>query len=499
MVARRDASIARLLLAGGVIRTMDGATARSITVEGDRIAALDRDGSPEVDLDGACVLPGFTDSHVHFPSWAASLEQIELHGVSSLAEALALVRAAVAGLPEGIWVRGFGWRDADWEAAPTTADLDEVAGDRPVALLSHDYHSLWCSSAALALAQEPLERPGGVVEPTGILREESAWQFRDRYALPSPEELLAAMRSALPVAAAAGVTAIHDKDGWIGALDLFRALDSEGRLTLRVWQSHPASDMDTLPDRVDEGMVRTGYVKAFMDGTLGSRTARLLDGSGIAITSREDFEDIVRRAARAGWPVAVHAIGDLANREALDAFEASREEWEPRGLRQRIEHLQCVDPADRPRFGALGIAGSIQFSHAPSDRDLVERFWAERASSAYAFRSLLEAGTLLCAGSDAPVEPLRPLEGLRAAVLRTLDDRPGWRMDEAVTMQAALEAYTVNPAWLACEEDRRGRLRPGFLADLTVLSGDPLTTPADSLEIVATMVGGRWIHGPWVS
>jgi predicted amidohydrolase YtcJ len=474
---------------------MDGGTARSIAIEGDRIASLDVDGTPDIDLGGACVLPGFTDSHVHFASWAASLDQVELHGVHSLAEALSIVRGSLDGSG---WVRGFGWRDADWEAPPSTAALDEVVGDRPVALLSHDYHSLWCSSAALALADGPLEVPGGVVEPTGIMREESAWQFRDRYALPSREEFLGHMRKALPVAAAAGVTAVHDKDGWIGALDLFRTLEESGELTLRVWQSHPASDMDNLPERVDDGLVRTGYVKAFMDGTLGSQTARLLDGSGVSITSRADFEDIVRRAARAGWPVAVHAIGDLANREALDAFEAAREEWQPKGLRQRIEHLQCVDPADRPRFAQIGVTGSIQFSHAPSDRDLVERFWPGRAGSAYAFRSLLEAGTRLCAGSDAPVEPLRPLDGLRAAVLRTLDDRPGWRMEEAVSIEAALEAFTVNPAWLACEEDRRGRLRPGFLADLTVLSADPLTTPPDELSVVATMVGGRWVHGPFV-
>jgi predicted amidohydrolase YtcJ len=471
---------------------MDGGTAASVTIEGDRIAALDASGRPDVDLHGACVLPGFTDSHVHFPTWAASLDQVDLHGASSLAEALQRVRGALA---QPGWIRGFGWLDADWEAEPTTAALDEVVGDRPAALLSHDTHSLWCSSAALRLANQPLERPGGVVEASGILREESAWHFRDTYTLPSRDEFLAAMRRALPIAAEHGVTAIHDKDGLLDALELFRALGDE--LTLRVWQSQPALWLDRLPERSDDGLVRTGYVKAFMDGTLGSHTARLLNGEGVSITSREEFEEIIRAAAARGWPCAVHAIGDLAAREALDAYENTRDAW--RGLRQRIEHAQCVHPDDRRRFGDLGIAASVQFTHATTDRDVVERFWPDRLDHAYAFRSLHESGARLCGGSDAPVEPLRPLEGVRAATQRTLDDRPGWRTQEAIDMQTALEAFTTNPAWLACEEDRRGRLRPGFLADLTVLSADPLTTPADQLEVVATMVGGRWIHGPWIS
>jgi predicted amidohydrolase YtcJ len=471
---------------------MDGPVAASVTIEKDRIAALNAPGRPDIDLGGACVLPGFTDSHVHFPTWAASREQVDLHGMRSRAQALEAVRGA---LDKPGWIRGFGWLDAGWEAEPTTAALDEVVGDRPVALLAHDTHSLWCSSAALRLAREPLERPGGVVEPGGILREESAWHFRDTYALPRQDEFLAAMRAALPIAAAAGVTAIHDKDGLLNSLNLFHALGDD--LTLRVWQSQPAVWVDCLPAREEDGLVRTGYVKAFMDGTLGSHTARLLNGEGVSITSREEFEQIIRAAAAQGWPCAVHAIGDLANREALDAYEATQDAW--RGLRQRIEHAQCVHPGDRARFGALGIAASVQFTHATTDRDVVERYWPDRLDHAYAFRSLHESGARLCGGSDAPVEPLRPLEGIRAATLRTLDDRPGWRTHEAVDMQTALEAFTVNPAWLACEEDRRGRVRPGYLADLTVLSADPMSTPPDQIEVVATMLGGRWVHGPWTS
>jgi predicted amidohydrolase YtcJ len=219
----------------------------------------------------------------------------------------------------------------------------------------------------------------------------------------------------------------------------------------------------------------------------------------VQITSREELEEIVRRGARAGFPVAVHAIGDLANREALDAFEATRDVWQPLGLRQRIEHAQLLAPEDVERFGRLGVAASVQFSHAPSDRDLAERHWAGKTGGAYAWRSLLDAGTLLVNGSDAPIEELDPWAGVVAGVLRTLDDRPAWHPEQAVTVEEALRATTVNPAWLAGDERRRGKLLPGYLADLVVLGRDPLALPADELpdvRVVATMVGGRWVHNP---
>jgi predicted amidohydrolase YtcJ len=225
----------------------------------------------------------------------------------------------------------------------------------------------------------------------------------------------------------------------------------------------------------------------------------MLDGSGVEITSREQLEEIVRAGAAAGFPVAVHAIGNLANREALDAFEATRSVWEPLGLRQRIEHAQLLAPEDVGRFASLGVATSVQFSHAPSDRDLAERFWADELDGAYAFRSLWESGAVVANGSDAPIEELDPLAGIVAGVLRTLDDRPGWRPEQALTAEQTLRATTVNPAWLARDERRRGKLVPGQYADLTVLSRDPLDCPQDELpelEVVATMLGGRWVYNP---
>jgi predicted amidohydrolase YtcJ len=509
-----------VILENGVIRTMDPSLplAGSLAIAGNRIAGgigtheTSLPGPERVDLRGRCVLPGFTDSHVHFPTWAIAQHEVRLEGTHSLDEALGRVREAVEQAPPDRWLRGRGWRSGDWspQVEPTKERLDEVAGDRPVALMARDSHSVWLSSAALDRADGDLNVPGGVVEldergePTGVLREESCWNFRDAYIEIPDDEYVEAMREGMKLAASRGVTAVHDKDGWLGALRFWQRLDEEGSLSLRVWQSLPAEKADELADvdvrsRFGGGLLRLGYLKAFMDGTLGSQTARMLDGSGVEITSREQLEEIIRRAARAGFPVAVHAIGDLANRDALDAFEATRDEWEPLGLRQRIEHAQLLAPEDVPRFAELGVTASVQFSHAPSDRDLADRLWSGHTGGAYAYRSLLDAGAVVANGSDAPIEELDPLEGLVAGVLRTLDERPPWHPEQEVSVEEALVASTVVPAWLARDERRRGKLIPGFLADLVVLDRDPLACEPEELReitIVAAMLGGIWTHNP---
>jgi predicted amidohydrolase YtcJ len=210
--------------------------------------------------------------------------------------------------------------------------------------------------------------------------------------------------------------------------------------------------------------------------------------------SGEELAEIVLRGAAAGFPVAVHAIGDRANRDALDAFEATCAVWEPLGLRHRIEHAQLLAPDDIGRFASLGVAASVQFSHAPSDRDLADRWWAGYIQGAYAYRSLWESGAVVANGSDAPIEELDPLAGVRAAVRRTIDDREPWHPEQALTVQQAFEATCLTPAWLAGDERRRGKLLPGYAADLVVLDRDPW----DDLdaEVVATMVAGRWVHNP---
>jgi predicted amidohydrolase YtcJ len=507
-----------VILENGIIRTLDPSlpTARALAIAGAYVAggvgvhesAL---ASPEtIDLGGRCVLPAFTDSHVHFPTWSLNQRQVKLEGCATLDEALARIRAA--DVPAGRWLRGYGWRSGDWRPAvePTKEALDEITGGTPAIFFSKDYHSAWLNSAALAAAAGDLDVAGGVVErdaqgePTGVLREEAAWTFRERHVHTSQDEWVEATRVGVKLANSRGVGAIHDKDGWLGAPGIFQRLRDEGNLSLRVWGSIPHHLLDdaaalSLVGGFGDEYLRIGYLKCFMDGTLGSQTALMRDGTGVEITSREEVEEIVRRGAERGWPVAVHAIGDQANRNVLDALEATREVWGPKGLRQRVEHAQCLAPEDVLRFAALGVACSVQLSHAPSDRDLAERFWGDRLDGTYAFRSLLDSGALLANGSDAPVEELDPVAGIAAGVLRTIDERPPWRPEEALTVEQAVHATCVAPTWLSGDERRRGRLLPGMLADLVVLDRDPFAIePAElrEIQVVATMVGGRWVHQP---
>jgi predicted amidohydrolase YtcJ len=457
--------------------TVYGAPAASgIAVRGGAIAALDGEGG-ETLPDGAVILPGFTDSHVHLLTWASSLRELAL-AHTSLDRVLEQVREASG----NGFVRGFGWAVED-DSELTRSRLDAVAPDTPVALLAHDYHSLWVNSAALALADAPLEVDGGVVErdadgqPTGMLREASAWAFRDRYVLPSRAEQLDALRAALPVLSSRGVTALHDKDGWIDCIGVVRELRaSDGDLPLRIWHSTPADRMDV------EG---ADYVKAFMDGTLGSRTARMIGGGGVEVTSRGDFEEIVREAAARGLPVAVHAIGDQANRDALDAFEETRDAWA--GLRPRIEHAQCVHPDDVPRFAALGVTASVQPAMAITDEPVAVKLWGDRLERAYAYGTLHRAGVRLAGGSDAPVEALDPLDGIRAAVLRE------WRPEERLTLDMALRAWTEVPAWLEGREETHGRLAPGCAADLVILDRDP-ALDLEGAQVIGTVHEGAWTY-----
>jgi predicted amidohydrolase YtcJ len=497
-----------MILENGVIRTLDPSLpeARALAIAGDRIAggvgvhetAL---ATPEtVDLGGRCVLPGFTDSHTHFPTWAVAQHEVKLDGCSSLDEALERIRTADV---PGEWLRGYGWRSGDWPGGrdPTKEDLDAITGARPAALIAKDYHSLWLNTAGLARADGDLEVHGGVVErdangePTGVLREEAAWRFKERYLAIPADEYVEAMRSGVKVANSRGVTCVHDKDGWLGAAGLWQRLEQQGQLSLRVWQSVPHDMLRALrPLALRSGfgspLLRIGYLKVFMDGTLGSQTALMLDGSGVQITSGEELVEIIREGAAAGWPVGVHAIGDRANREALDAFEQTRELWQTAGLRQRIEHAQCLAPEDIPRFAQLGVAVSAQFSHAPSDRHLAERYWGDRLEGTYAFRSLLESGALVANGSDAPIEELDPWAGIVAGVERD------WRPEQALTLDQALHATSVAPAWLSHDERTRGTLLPGRAADLVVLDRDPFASDLHEVQVIATMVAGRWVHNP---
>ncbi len=508
-----------MILENGVVRTMDATlpVTAALAIAGDRVAggvgthetAL---ASPDVvDLGGRCAIPGITESHVHFPTWAAARRLVRLEDATSAEDAAERMRPAAGDVKPDGWFRAQGFRETNWPAPPTREVLDAVTGDVPAAVISKDFHAIWLNSAGVARTGGDLRKyavDGGVVElgfdgePTGLIREESAWQFKEDHLEYSDDEYRDALREGLKVASSRGVTAIHDKDGWIPAIPrLWQELERDDALPVRVWQSIPHDRLDGVAaagvvSGLGSDRLRLGYLKVFMDGTLGSQTALMTDGGGVEITSREELADILRRAAAARWPVAVHAIGDLANQNALDAFEETKSEWQPLGLRHRIEHAQCLRPVDVARFADLGLTASVQFSHAPSDEELAHRFWADRLGGVYSFRDLLDCGTRLINGSDAPIEELDPWGGIVAGVLQH------WREDQRVTVEEALAASTVAPAWQTYDERRRGKLLPGYLADLVVLDRDPLSIPAEELpevQVVATMVGGRWTHNapPW--
>ncbi len=508
-----------MILHSGSVRTGDPRLplARALAIAGDRIGGgVDvREGdrslvsNERIDLDGRCVVPGFTDAHVHFLEWSLALGRLDLSETRSHAEVLAAA-ASAPGSADG-WLVGAGWRPERWPAGdppPYRHALDSACGDRAVLLWAHDRHTAWLSSAALArvpVGDAPVVERDAAGEPTGVLRETAAWDAAAAVPMPRELELDAAVAHGLREAHARGVTGIHDFQREHG-LAAFQRVNAERRLTLRVWASLPAERLDEvialgLRSGLGDEWLRIGPIKAFADGTLGSRTASMLEpfadaGRGEALLSAEELCHISGRCADAGLDLAVHAIGDAANRAVLDALEATRGRWAPRGLRPRIEHAQLLHPDDLRRFGELGVTASMQPSHAPSDRTLAQAVWEDRCTGAYALGSLAAGGAPLCFGSDAPIEPLDPLAGVAAAVTRD------WPAGEALSIESALDGFWSGAARARHAERRLGRLLPGYAADLVVLERDPVTCPPGEIAgigVVATMVGGRWVHGrpPW--
>ncbi len=508
-----------MILHNGSVRTGDPRLpfVRALAIAGDRIGGgVDvREGdrslvsNERIDLDGRCVVPGFTDAHVHFLEWSLALGRLDLGSTRSHAE---VVAAAAAAAPEaGGWLLGAGWRSAHWPAgdpAPHRRALDEACGDRPVLLWAHDHHTAWLSSAALALlphGDAPVVERDADGEPSGVLRETAAWDAAAAIPPPGERALDAAVARGLREAHARGVTGVHDFQREHG-LAAWQRLNAARQLTLRVWASLPVERLDEiirlgLRTGLGDEWLRIGPVKAFADGTLGSRTASMLEpfadgGRGEALLSTEELTAIAGRTADAGLDLAVHAIGDAANRSVLDALAATRERWEPRGLRPRVEHAQLLHPGDLRRFAELGVTASMQPSHAPSDRSVAETAWGARCAGAYAIGSLAANGAPLCFGSDAPIEPLDPLAGVTAAATRD------WPASEALAVELALDGFWSGAARARHAERRLGRLLPGHAADLVVLERDPVTCPPDEIAeiaVVATMAGGRWVHGrpPW--
>jgi hypothetical protein len=465
--------------------------------EGARAAA--GRGAEVVRLKGQA-LPGLIDSHIHLEGLADDHLTLDVGGTSSLDAALKRVEAWAARLPPDDWVVGSGWYNDAWAdgALPTRRHLDVAAGGRPVYLVRKDGHSAWVSSKALELAGIGMATdnpPGGVIDrdgrrrPTGILRETAMHAIGDILPRAGDGEFDAAMAKALAGLAELGITSVHSMDTARGFASLQR-LHSAGRLPIRISYNLPLADLhhaERLGVRSGWGddWLRIWGVKAFLDGSLGSRTAEMLDGSGTARLPQAELVDMVDRCVRAELNVCLHAIGDGAVRRALDALARPKAAW--RYWRPRIEHAQCVNPKDVPRFARIGVIASMQPIHAVADRELADRYWPKTAAHSYAWGALARAGAVLAFGSDAPVETADPLQGIDAAT--AWRKRAGWHPELAISRSKAIRAYTSGAAFAVGMEQRVGSLRLGKLCDITVVDDD---------RVVATVVGGKvsWRRTP---
>lgn len=494
------------ILAVGARRELEG-----LVGAGDRVR----------NLGGRMVVPGLIDAHVHFSWFSFNLIDISLDGVASLDEALALVRDQAARTPGGVWVRGHGFNANLWERWPTRKDLDMVAPCHPVVLSNKDGHSMWVNSLALreaGVTADTRTPAGGHIardehgEPTGILQETAAELIWSVVPDRTQEEYVEALRLGQREANKVGITGVHDMDG----VDCFRALQAmqaAGDLTVRFYKQVPESAFSAaigagLTTGFGNDWVRLGCLKLFADGSLGSQTAHLLapyEGRpgyvGVPTHTPEELNDLIARAVRHDMAVAVHAIGDAANRVVLNAFERVYEQSRQKGLRHRIEHAQLVTDEDLVRFSALDLIASVQPSHAPSDRYIADKHWGARSRLAYAFRSLLDQGVPLALGSDVPVEPLDPLAGIHAAVWRKRLDEPDsapWYPEQRLTVAEALHGFTLGAAYASGEEQSKGSITPGKLADFVVLTQDISSGDEEVLATVrsqATVVGGRLVLG----
>jgi predicted amidohydrolase YtcJ len=445
-----------------------------------------------IDLEGAIVAPGFSDSHIHFVSWARELTEPNLDGLTSLELCIQKLKQHLPRLSPGDWLTGGGWNWNSWQEKrePTRHDLDAIAPHTPIVLKSKDWHTLWCNTAALKILEifdNPPVLKGGEIEcdalgkPNGLLREAAAFHFMSKLPEQSPrnkhESILKAQKHLLSL----GITTVHSIESLENFLFL-KKMAQEGSLTLRVSCYILAEDLILLekdPQQISRNPhspVRIVGIKVFTDGSLGSRTAFLQKpyensaSVGMSTLNFGDLDNIVRRAEKLGLPCAVHAIGDAANKMVLDALGASRDRGF-KALKHRIEHCQLLDKQDIKRFATLNVIASVQPSHLISDMDMVHKAWGKRGRYAYAFASLARAKAKLIFGSDAPVEPPNPLEAIRAATKRkrASDNQSFYAQEEKITFQQALRALTAAPANAVDEQSLRGSLAPGMLADFVCI------------------------------
>jgi predicted amidohydrolase YtcJ len=565
-VAARRQRAASLVLFNGKIFTADarGTIAEAVAIEGARIVAVgaSRDiraryrGARAIDLRGRLVTPGFNDAHIHFLGGGLSLLRVELMGAQTLAEAKRRVAARVAEVKPGAWILGRGWDHTLWGGEwPTRADLDEVAPNNPVFLQRVDGHVSWANTLALQQAgvtRETTAPAGGEIlrdgagQPTGILKETAAGLVGRVVPEPTRAEKLEGIGRALNEARRYGITSVQDSVSGYDTLALYRELLAADKLTVRVAEwldfNQPVEELkreraEFAALKIDPLRIRISALKGYVDGTLGSRTAAMLapfsddpHNSGIPRRPPEELTRMIVERHKEGFQITLHAIGDRANRMALDGFAAaigqplagaaalganltvSKVSADIRNpatgriqaaspFRHRIEHAQVVAPTDFARFRALGVIASMQPSHAISDKRWAQdRLGEYRVLGAYSWHTMLAHGVHVPFGTDWPVEPINPYLGLYAAVTRQSvegDPAGGWWPEERLSMADAIRCYTAESAYASFEEKEKGQLAPGMLADLVVHTKDLLTIKPEEIlrtEADLTIFNGRVVY-----
>ena len=518
------------LLVVGTLHTQDPSRprAQAALIRGGRFARV---GSREeceqlatnqvrfIELGQGCATPGLIDAHGHVQLHGRSLGEVSCAGAASEAECAARAARAAQAVPPGSWIRGTGWKQDEWRnlRLPTAASLTAAVPDHPVALARADSHALWINQQALQRAGITAQTPdpeGGLIvrdeqgRPTGVLIDNAMRFVLQIVPKPAPPEVEALLFRSLKTLAAVGLTSVHDAGVDRDTLEIYRKLAGEDRLPVRVYAmidgQQPLDKLEAQMElwrRTPEvGRLTVRAVKLFADGALGSRGAKLFEpysdeprNSGLWVTDPAELRRRIERIGAAGFQPCVHAIGDQACAEVLAAF-ASQPVLQQ--LRPRIEHLQLLRQRDVPLLRASGAVASMQPSHATSDAPWAESRLGrgtERQKGAYAWRQALEAGAPLAFGSDFPVEAIDPRAGMRSAVARRAANGQAWMPEQRLTRDEALRAFTVGAAFAEHGEGRRGMIREGYEADLTVFERDLLEVAIDELpevSIAATVVGG---------
>ena len=481
-------------------------------------------GAERVDAGGAVIWPGLTDAHIHLEYYALSLQQVDCE-TATLAECLRRVSTAASAADRDGWITGHGWNQNSWpEGFGNAGMLDTVSGEHPIFLTSKSIHSAWVNTRALQIAgidANTPDPPGGAIQrdaqgnPTGILLESAMELVAGQIPRPSVSQLSEALLRAQHNLWSLGITGVHDFDS-AACFAALQMLHQSGKLKLRVIKNLAGEQLTHaaaigLRTGFGDDFLRVGSLKFFGDGALGPHTAAMLapydnspDGThGILLLEKDQVVEFGQEAVQAGFSLAIHAIGDRANREIIDAYTQLRAFESQNGLphyRHRIEHVQLLAEADIERLASQHIVASMQPIHATSDMLMADLYWGKRAQFAYAWNSVHQAGAALAFGSDAPVESPNPFWGLHAAVTRRrVDGTPGadgWYPQQRLALETALAGFTTGAAYAGGVEKSFGRLEPGFAADLILLEQDPFQMLPDtihSIQPAATMVAGEWV------